>query len=404
MNLVDKVLSRKPNPADFTQMMIRAFQKAGIPEVEQSGSDFSLKLEGGGTIFLSNIYSNYCHARRGARQSVVSEFVAAAVSIAKEPAIPTDFALVKQSLMPTIRDAANFGLMQLMNRKDGKSDAGLDALTKPLAEGLVVELAYDTERNITSINRNMLEPWGVSADEAFKTARENLWEKTNPNRLAGQGGVYRGEWADAYDSSRILLTELIYRLSVDGDPVAFVPNRDQFWVTGTDNQAGLGAILKGGAESHFKQGHPISPDLYRLVDGAWKVYVPEDATLRELSLSIKRGRAEIDYSQQQKVLNEVHEKEEIDVFVSSYKVYELNGTTYSACVWPIDVDSSLPRAEKIAFLLDEHGKDAFMVPWKAATSVVGDLLEEEAGLTPVRYRARVFPSAERIGKLRQLAG
>jgi hypothetical protein len=108
----------------------------------------------------------------------------------------------------------------------------------------------------------------VSLEEAFKAAKENLWEKTDPARLAAQGGgIYCGQWGDSYDSSRILFTELIYRLSVDGDPVAFVPNRDQFWVTGTDNLAGLAAILKGGVQSHFKQGHPLSPDLYVLVDG-----------------------------------------------------------------------------------------------------------------------------------------
>ena len=123
---------------------------------------------------------------------------------------------------------------------------GLEVLTRHLVGGLVVGLAYDTERNITSINRNTLEPWGVSPDDAFKAAKDNLWEKTDPSRLIGQEGVYCGRWADSYDSSRILLTELIYRLSLDGDPVAFVPNRDQLWVTGTDNLAGLAAILKGG--------------------------------------------------------------------------------------------------------------------------------------------------------------
>jgi uncharacterized protein YtpQ (UPF0354 family) len=403
MSLVNKVFARKPNRADFMEMMIRAFQKAGIEAVEPAESDFSLKIGDGATVFLSNVYSNYCVARRGARQSVIAEFVAAAAAVDVVTAIPSDFATAKHNLMPVIRDAAYFGLVQLMNRKNGKDDPGVEILSKDLAGGLVVGLAYDTEKNITSINRNMLEPWGVSPEDAFKVARENLWEKTDPSRMAGQGGVYWGEWRDSYDSSRLLLTELIYRLSVDGDPVAFVPNRDQFWVTGTSNLAGLSAILKGGMESHFKQGHPISPELYTLVDGSWRVYVPEDSSVRELLLPIQRGRAAIDYAQQQKLLNEIHEKEEIDVFVSSYKVYERDGTAYSACVWPNGTDVSLPQAEKIAFLLDVEAKDHFMVPWEAAKSVVGDLWEQEADLTPVRYRARQFPSAEQVEKLRPLA-
>jgi hypothetical protein len=404
MNFLDKVFSGKPSRPDFAEMMIQALRKAGIETASQSESDFSLKLAGGSTIFLSNVYANFLRTPRKARQRVISEFVTAAGSIPDLPSIPADFAAVKPSLMPVIRDAAYFSLIQLMHRKNGKADTGLENLIKPLAGGLEVGLAYDTERNITALNRDHFEKWGVSLDEAFKAARENLWEKTDPNRFAGQDGVYHGEWADSYDSSRLLLTELIYRLSVDGDPVAFVPNRDQLWVTGTNNSAGLAALLKGGLESHFKQGHPLSPDLYVLVDGTWKVHVPEDKSLRELWMKIKRQRDAIDYAQQQKLLNEIHEIEDIDIFVASYKIYERkDGFAYSACVWTDGIDSSLPRSENIAFMADVENPDYFVVPWEAAAPVVGDLLELEPDLMPVRYRARHFPSEEQLAKLRPLA-
>lgn len=406
MSLLDKVLSRQPSRADFAQKIIRAFSEAGIENVEPGEDEFSLKLGGGSTVFLSNVYANYCRVKRSLRESVISEFVAAAVSIPALPLIPSDFAAVKPSLMPVIRDAAYFSMVRLMNRKNGKDDRGLDVLARQVAGGLVVGLAYDTERNITSINHDTFEEWGVSLEEAFKAAKDNLWEKTDPDRLAGQGGgVYRGQWGDSYDSSRILFTELIYRLSVDGDPVAFVPNRDQFWVTGADNLPGLAALLKGGLQSHFKQGHPVSPDLYVLVDGVWKVYIPEDRSLRDLWMAIKRQRDAIDYSMQQKLLNEIHEAEKIDIFVASYKIYEpKTGAAYSACVWTNGIDSSLPHAEKIAFLMDSESTDHFIVPWEEASGVVGNLLEQEPDLIPVRYRARDFPSAEQVARLRQLAG
>ena len=404
MSFLDKVFSGKPSRADFAQMVIQAFHKAGIEKVDRSEGDFSLKVGDGATVFLGNVYANYCSASRSERQSLIAEFVAAAASIPGLPSIPSDFASVKPSLMPVIRDASYFSMVRLMNSKNGKDDPEVEVLVKHLAGGLVVGLAYDTELNITSINRNSFEQWGVSLEEAFKTAKDNLWERTDPERIAGQAGVYWGQWADSYDSSRILLTELIYRLSVDGDPVAFVPNRDQFWVTGTNDLAGLTAILKGGAESHFKQGHPLSPDLYVLVDGTWKVFVPEDQSLRDLWMTIKRRRDALDYSQQQQLLNEIHEIQKIDVFVASYKIYERkDGSAYSACVWSNGVDSSLPQAENIAFLVDIENQEHFMVPWEAAASVVGSLLEQEADLTPVRYRARHFPSAEQLGRLRQLA-
>jgi hypothetical protein len=404
MSLIDKVFSGKPSRPDFAEMIVRALHEAGVEKVDQSESDFSLKMEGGATIFLGNVYANFCAAPRKARQSIVSEFVAAAASITQLSSLPSDFAAVKPNLMPVIRDAAYFSIVRLMNRKNGIDDPDPEVVLKNLAGGLVVGLAYDTERNIASIGRSSFAPWSVSLDEAFKAAKENLWEKTDPNRLAGQDRVYRGEWADSYDSSRILLTELIYRLSVDGDPVAFIPNRDLLWVTGTNNSAGLAAILKDGLESHFKQGHPLSPDLYVLEDGTWKVYVPEDKSLRELWMKIKRQRDAIDYAQQQKLLNEIHEIEDIDIFVASYKIYERkDGFAYSACVWTDGIDSSLPRSENIAFMANVENPEYFVVPWEAAAPVVGDLLELEPDLVPVRYRARQFPSDEQLAKLRPLA-
>lgn len=404
MSLLDKVFSGKPSRADFAQMIIRAFHEAGIEAADQSESDFSFKLPGGGTVFLGNVYANYCGANREARKRLIAEFVAAAASIPALPSIPSDFATVKPSLMPVIRDGAYFSMVQLMNRKNGKDDPGLEVLVKRLAGALEVGLAYDTERNITSINQDSFEEWGVSVEEAFKAAKDNLWEKTDPGRFAVQGGVYVGEWADSYDSSRILLTEVIYRLSVDGDPVAFVPNRDQLWVTGTNNLAGLTAILKDGVENHFKRGHPLSPDLYVLADGIWKVYVPEDQSVRNLWMTLKRQRDAIDYAQQQKLLNEIHEIEEIDIFVASYKIYERKGgIAYSACVWTNGIDSSLPQAENIAFMTDVENPEHFVVPWEAAAPVVGNLLELEPDLTPVRYRAREFPSREQLAKLRPFA-
>jgi len=380
-------------------------EKAGLEKVEEIPGEFALKVgDGKSTIFLSNIYANYCSASRKRRPAVLAEFVNAAVSIRSLPSIPADFAAAKPGLMPAIRDASYFSIMRLMDRKDGKDRPGMEVVTKPFVGGLVIALAYDTERNITSINRESFEKWGVSLEEAFAAAKDNLWEKTDPGQVAGQGGVYWSQWGDSYDSSRILFTELIYRLSVDGDPVAFVPNRNELWLTGSNNSSGLAAILRDGMESHFNRGHPLSPDLYVLLDGAWRVYVPQDASLRDAWMKIKRRRDTIDYAQQRELLNAIHEKEGIDLFVASYNLLERkDGFAYSASVWTNGVDSSLPRAENIAFMPDPEGGDHFVVRWEAAAPIVGNLLQEETEFVPVRYRVREFPNADQIAELRRLA-
>jgi len=135
MSLLDKVLSRQPSRAEFAQKIIRAFREAGIEQVEPAEGDFSLKLGGGSTIFLGSVYANYCRVKRSLRETVISEFVAAAASIPALPVSPSDFAMVKPSLMPVLRGAASFSIESLMNRKNGR---GAASCALPLGGGDMV--------------------------------------------------------------------------------------------------------------------------------------------------------------------------------------------------------------------------------------------------------------------------
>jgi len=401
VSLLNKVFARQPSKGDFARLAMRAFEQAGVAGLEYEEAEFTLKRPGQNvTIFLHNSYANYCSVRRSERHKVIAELVA---GLGVLPEVPQHFARAKHHVMPVVQSATAHGLTKLMASKQ-REDPGLETEFNVFAGELLVGLAYDTEHSITTVNGNSLIEWGVTLEEALAVARENLWDRTDPNRFAGRGGVYWGEWHDSYDSSRILLTEFIYRLSVDGDPVAFVPNRDAIWVTGTKNTEGLRAVLKAGAESHFRQGHPISPDLYVLQDGIWNMYLPEESESLEIWTSMRRRRDGLDYAQQKELLDQLYESEETDVFVANFTIFTReDGSNFSACVWPKDVDSSLPQAEVIGLVVDDESRDSFMVPWDKAASVVGDLLEEEPGLTPVRYRARQFPSDAQIAQLRQLA-
>jgi hypothetical protein len=188
--------------------------------------------------------------------------------------------------------------------------------------------------------------------------------------------MYWGEWGDSYDSSRMLLTEFIYRLDVDGDPVAYIPNRDALMVTGKRNTAGLRVILNAGAETHFKSGHALSPDLFLLENGVWKTYIPEDPALQEIWRSTRRNRDAADYSHQKQPLDKLQGSD--GVFVASFMMFKSkDGVEFSACVWTKDVDTSMPRT--------------------------GNLLEPDPRLIPPRYRARQFPSDEQMAQLRRVA-
>ena len=400
MGFLDRVFAKKKvSQREFAGIVSEAFRESGVANLEFRESEFALKIPGkDSTIFLHNSYSSFCGAPKKERAAIVTRLVASFTSL---PEIPKSFAAAKPNLMPVVRDAAYYSLSRLLTRKHKSDDTELEWQSEKFASGLILGLAYDTEHSITSINQKQLTEWGVELKEAFAAAKDNLWEKTDPSKMVGQNGVYVAQWHDSYDSSRMMLTELIYRLQVDGDPVAFVPNRDAFWVTGKDNVAGLRTIMKIGSESHFKLGHSLSPDLYVLVDGKWVLYIPEDAEVKAQWLATRRRRNYLDYDQQKKLIDQIHDQTGEDYFVASFTVFERpDKKEWSACVWTNGVDSSLPKADAIGFVVDAENRDMFVVPWERATEIVGGLMQEEADLVPVRYRVRGFPAPDQVKQLR----
>src|SRR5262249_9379850 len=140
---------------------------------------------------------------------------------------PTDFDSARANLMPVVRDPAYFSLTTLKVRAEGKDASKLVYTTKPVAPGLVAGLAYDSERAIMTVNQSTLQEWGASLDDALDIAIQNLRDRTPANgfKLIAPG-LYVSQFGDSYDSARLLLPDVIYRLTLNGDPVIFAPNRD----------------------------------------------------------------------------------------------------------------------------------------------------------------------------------
>jgi len=384
---------------EFAEIVRRAFEESGSPGLEYREAEFALKFPGrDASVFLHNSYANFCSSPLSARSEVVSRLVA---GFTATPDIHGDFAAARSHLMPAVRDAAYESLSQLLSGKE-ELDPGKKWQYRPLVDDLIVGLVYDTEHTITTVNHNKLNQWETGLDDALKIAKENLWERADPQRFTGKGGMYWGEWGDSYDSLRMLLTEFIYRLDVDGDPVAYIPNRDALMVTGKRNTAGLRVILNAGAETHFKSGHPLSPDLFLLENGVWKTYIPEDPALQEIWRSTRRNRDAADYSHQKQLLDKLQGSD--GVFVASFMMFKSkDGVEFSACAWTKDVDTSMPRTEFVGLVTQVESKERVLVRGDDVMSVAGNLLEPDPRLIPPRYRARQFPSDEQMAQLRRVA-
>jgi hypothetical protein len=332
-------------------MVMQALNKNGIADARYEEKDFSLQIgDGENVVFLENSYANFCKADKRQRQALLTQLGAA---FATNSSIPTEYLQAPANLMPIIRDESYLSLVELQLRARNLGTSQIECPANKLADGLVVPLSYDTESSILQVNQSNFNRWEVGFDQALKASKDNLREKTDPSLFDEIApGVYLGKWADSYDSARLLLTDLIYRLPLEGEPVAFVPNRNQLWVTGRLNRGGLKTMLEKGQPAHFAP-YAVSPNLYVLRDGGWNAYVPEDSSVLDVWLDIKRRRETLDYNQQKESLDKVHLKANIDIFVANYLVFKRKDSSeYSACVWSKGVDSLLPETETIFFLTD----------------------------------------------------
>jgi uncharacterized protein YtpQ (UPF0354 family) len=404
MKVLEKFFrSKTPTRDDFAKLVMKRLGQVGARDVSYEPEHFTLKVgRTSGTVFLDNAYEIYCKAGRRERDALLHRFCS---SWGATHEVPGDFGSVRPFLMPVIRQTSFFSLIELGLQSQNLDAAKLACPKMPVASSLVVCLAYDTEDTIQHVSQETFDKWGVTFEEAITEATSNLREKTNPNGMTEEvPGLFRSRWADSYDAARMLLTDLIARLPVSGEPVAFIPNRDQLWVGGKRDIRTIKALLMVGEQAHFVS-YPISPDLFVLNERVWQVYVPEDANVLASLQELRRHRRAVDYQQQKDALETIYKASGTDVFVASYSVFPRNdGSRYSTCVWSRGVDSLLPEAEFVILLLDKDKKDHVLLPWETVLSELGGFMEEQPGILPKRYRVRSFPKEELIARLRNADG
>jgi len=130
-----------------------------------------------------------------------------------------------------------------------------------------------------------------------------------------------------------------------------IPNRDTLIVTGADDEAGLTAMVSL-AQEGLKQPRPISGIALRLDGDDWPPWLPDPShpqypEFRQLQLQ-SHGQ---DYAEQKELLDKLHQKNGVDVFVASYSGLEdKKGRLLSYAVWPQGPVTLLPQTDLVAFI------------------------------------------------------
>lgn len=386
----------KPSQAKFASKLIALLQEHEPHTQFRFDAEASQIVRVGveGCINITNIYHEHCSLPRRDREAHYLKLVSIFKSDSHE--LPEHFEDAKPNLRPKIYARSTFEFMALESKLKGDI-AKFDLPLYPLGSHLLASLAYDTEHAIRSVSKADLERWGVTYFEAQEIACQNLDTTSMAYSRIGEG-FHSAISMDNYDSARILLLDRIRSMSVVGDHIGMVPQRDAMYVAGSKDEVSLKIMFELTEKSMTDELRPLSPLPLKLEDGEWVDWEPpKNHVLRGQFDSLKLGFLGGLYCQQKELLDALLESGEEIPFVASFSAMQKEDVRTTFCVWGHSVDSLLPCTEAIVFATESGIVAAGR--WEHVASVVGDLMLPDENYYPLRYRVRDFPTADQIAEI-----
>ena len=371
-------------------------------QVDLLQGEMSFRLHGGEMkLFLGNLLHDLQRCPRAQRPALLRRFLDGVLT--PDNTIPASYEEARPRLMPVVRRRADIGIVTLSACSAADDPAHrFRPATRPLAGDLVIALVCDRPTSMAYVNEHDLPKWQVSFDQALADALDNLRGLPEHGGWKALGqGVWSGEWGDAYDSSRILLPDLIHRVGVR-DPVVAVPFRNALLLTSAGNEAGIALMAKAIQKHSDDNQRWLSFQPLRLHGTHWQPHVPLVAVDAWHQLNLRNESGAND--NQKELLDALHARRGVDLFVAAYQMLARDDLgTLSFSVWTDQVDTLLPRTEFIVFNpLGQDTADLVLVAWDQASTIVGELMEPTEHM-PERVRVRRFPDAAQLARLRELA-
>ena len=396
-----------PSQDQFAKIVMRAFREAGetrefVYEADQfrlvvpgsdddSSSDGSLSAE---VLNLHNFYAEHCSLSRAQRKEHLRQVVRGVLQGKIE--MPDEFDHAAPDLRPRIWPRSMFAKLELQQRIEGGNE--VDVPRYLVGNHLSLGLVYDLPHSMRSISSDDLKEWDVSWYEAMEAAKESLSETEFSIAKIGDH-LYASASGDNYDASRLILTDLIQQMEVQGDHVAMIPNRDTLLVTGSDDEVGL-EIMVDLAQKALEDPRPLGATPLRLHDDEWVDWMPAaEHPLRKKFQELERRYSYLEYADQKESLEQLYAKEEIDLFVASCTAVRIQDTEdiFTYCVWPDGVDAMLPICDRV--ILGADGQPGRIADWSKVQAIVGELMVEDETLYPPRFRVSRFPTAAQLEEI-----
>lgn len=399
MGFLDFLFNRKPSPDDFAVLFESAARKAGFKgELTYRPREFRLVYGESAFFNLHNAYREYCSQRGARRRETLNNYIAALCENQRSRALPLDEA--RPLLLPVIRSRGMIEELRLHQVRTEGDDLDFSPVYLPMGDDAVVLLAIDHPESTATLVQGPDKSWGITLEEGLAIALTNLRDTTADSFVEVVPGLFRGDWNDSYDISRIFLPDVLERLPLKGRPVFMVSSRETLLVTGDHDGHALAAMVELGLQA-ASEGRAISTGLYCYEDGKVATYPVQHPLLQARLARMRYLTTKNEYDTQKHALDLIHQENSTDIFVANYQLYaaqEDPDQLFSIASWTEGVDSLLPRVDRLVLVRpNEDCSDAETraVSWEQAMALLGDLLEEAPGFYPPRYRTLGFPEPSR---------
>jgi uncharacterized protein YtpQ (UPF0354 family) len=359
---------------------------------------FALRIErpdGPVTMNLHNIYIETKGLDTAARAQRLRKAVLAMVPQPR----PVTWLDAAPRLMPAVRTASWANALSTV----GSGGPAAAAFGRPLVPFVKVLCAIDSEHSIAFATNTDLTKWGVTDDEALRSASANLMRM--PCQVRRNGPVAYVLGPDGYVSSWLAAPAALARVAADisGNVVAVAATRDQLMLIDADHPEAAVRMLEPTLNHYQTAARQLSPVPYLIRDAGIEPWEPPDGHPARLIVDkTTHYLAALEYGQQKAWLDSHPEKAGENVHVAKHTLMQgPDGFLWSWTAWVKQVtDGLLPRADMLTFPDNDHPDAHLAVSWDDTLQLAGDALQEQAGYDPPRWRHHGWPDDDTMALLR----
>lgn len=357
---------------------------------------------------LAAMFDEYNTAPESERNAVIERYCSFFLGVNRN-ALPETFSEAKDGLMLIIRHRYLYQVMQMRLALEqgitGKSDELPVEQEIPhlvIGDEFAAGLGYDFPDAMIQITGRQLTKWGVTFDEVYQCALNNLKSRSDKPLVEAVSGVYISNWQDGYDASRILLCDLISSLPVNGAPVVMMPSAENLVITGADDIEGLASVLNVIEPMADKPRSMVSVPLV-LRSGEWVPFeLAPEHPLYERFRVLRISATARSYADQRGVLAEWLQSIGEPAVVTPYLATQRRDGSVSSCsVWPEGLPCMIPRADSVVFTGDSSDSNQEVVAcnsWEKVLEVVGGLMKPTP-FHPELYKVERFPTTTELAQI-----